>query len=300
MAITSASTIPGRVVLTVLLAASSASADVWDAGPIINGNFYTDNTLIGTPNVLIHGTVQVHDLAALTTTEVCPTPPCPDRDWYMVLNHPYTSHEVLLEAATASASWEASGPAALFNPPVLSRHGQAGGVLQVGVPLGNSVVPSGTSSMRWETAGPGFPFADAIAVAQVAPPACGTACDANAQYTIRFYETTAFIPRFNNAGGQVTVLFLHNSVSADFGDGTAFVTGHINFYENLSGMPVQVVFTLNPNTSLALNTSTVMPGVGGRITVTHNGRYGQLVGKATAVEPATGFSFDTPLSYIPH
>jgi ATP phosphoribosyltransferase regulatory subunit HisZ len=31
----------------------------------------------------------------------------------------------------------------------------------------------------------------------------------------------------------------------------------------------------------------------------HSGRYGQLAGKAVSVEPATGFSFDTPLSARP-
>ena len=41
-----------------------------------------------------------------------------------------------------------------------------------------------------------------------------------------------------------------------------------------------------------------MPGAGGAsgsITVSHDGRFGQINGKAVAVEPATGFTFDTPL-----
>jgi hypothetical protein len=46
-----------------------------------------------------------------------------------------------------------------------------------------------------------------------------------------------------------------------------------------------------------INTASV-PGVetaSGAITVVHDGRYGELVGKTVALEPATGFSFDTPL-----
>ncbi len=36
-------------------------------------------------------------------------------------------------------------------------------------------------------------------------------------------------------------------------------------------------------------------GIGGSVTVSNDGRYGDLSGKAVAVEPATGFSFDTPM-----
>jgi multidrug resistance efflux pump len=38
-----------------------------------------------------------------------------------------------------------------------------------------------------------------------------------------------------------------------------------------------------------------VPGQSGTITVDHLGRYGEVTGKAVALEPATGFSFDTPL-----
>ena len=56
-------------------------------------------------------------------------------------------------------------------------------------------------------------------------------------------------------------------------------------------------FTLNPKGTLVLDTTTVpgADGVGGAITVAHDGGYGDLSGKTVAVEPATGFSFDSPL-----
>ena len=44
-----------------------------------------------------------------------------------------------------------------------------------------------------------------------------------------------------------------------------------------------------------LNTATVAPGVGGSVTVAHDGRFGDLAGKTVALEPATGFSFDSPM-----
>ena len=39
-----------------------------------------------------------------------------------------------------------------------------------------------------------------------------------------------------------------------------------------------------------------LAGQAGSITITHDGRYGDLGGKAIAVEPATGFSFDSPMT----
>jgi hypothetical protein len=42
-----------------------------------------------------------------------------------------------------------------------------------------------------------------------------------------------------------------------------------------------------------------LPGFVGTATVTHDGPYGALAGKAVALEPAIGCSFDTPLLYRP-
>ena len=50
-----------------------------------------------------------------------------------------------------------------------------------------------------------------------------------------------------------------------------------------------------------MNTATV-PGVAGQagtITIAHDGGYGNLAVKSVALEPATGFSFDTPGLYKP-
>ena len=55
--------------------------------------------------------------------------------------------------------------------------------------------------------------------------------------------------------------------------------------------------SIPPLGSLPLNTSLVpgLSGQGGSITITNDAEYGQLAGKAVALEPATGMSFDTPL-----
>ena len=56
-------------------------------------------------------------------------------------------------------------------------------------------------------------------------------------------------------------------------------------------------FNLTAKNTLVLNTATVpgANGVGGAVTVAHDGRYGDLSGKTVALEPATGFSFDSPM-----
>jgi hypothetical protein len=50
---------------------------------------------------------------------------------------------------------------------------------------------------------------------------------------------------------------------------------------------------------MVANTASLAPGQTGSVTVSHDGPYGVLQGKAVAVEPATGFSFDSPLVYRP-
>jgi len=51
-----------------------------------------------------------------------------------------------------------------------------------------------------------------------------------------------------------------------------------------------------------VNTSSLpaLEGQAGSITVSHDGPYGGIAGKTVALEPATGFSFDSPLESRPH
>jgi hypothetical protein len=60
-------------------------------------------------------------------------------------------------------------------------------------------------------------------------------------------------------------------------------------------------FSLGPKEVLTLNTASVpaLAGRAGSITVSNDGRYGDLSGKAIALEPATGFGFDTPMQPLP-
>jgi len=56
-------------------------------------------------------------------------------------------------------------------------------------------------------------------------------------------------------------------------------------------------FTIAPRSIEVIVTSTLpgASGAAGTITITHNAAYGALVGKTVALEPTTGFSFDSPM-----
>jgi hypothetical protein len=73
------------------------------------------------------------------------------------------------------------------------------------------------------------------------------------------------------------------------------ITGHAHFWDGGGTLVYTQTFSLGPKGLYGLNTSTVpaLQGKGGTITVSNDGRYGDLTGKATALEPATGFSFDS-------
>ena len=114
-------------------------------------------------------------------------------------------------------------------------------------------------------------------------------------YRIRAFETTYSIPRFNNAGSQVTVLICrtHHRLR---------VTGHVWFWST-AGRPARAAIP-SPwprGRRSSSNTATVagVAGQGGTITVSHDGRYGDLAGKTVALEPSTGFSFDSPMTARP-
>jgi opacity protein-like surface antigen len=255
-------------VLIVALSSAPASADVWDNDP---GN---EDDSSATDNEIFHGTVQVHDLASQGGV--------PDQDWYVVSSRPFSSYEVLVDGLQGEI-WAAGS-----SLPV-DRVNAAGSVL---TPGGTPPDGLGSSrSVRWAN-NTALVISDYVRVDGVNT-ACGTGCTTNAQYTIRMWETTASIPRFNNSGSQVTVLLLHNPTNYT-------ITGTVYFWENGGAFLASAAFVLGAKQLFVFNSSTVAPGFAGAITVTHNGRFGDLQGKSVALDPSTGFSFDTPLSYRPH
>jgi hypothetical protein len=212
---------------------------------------------------LVHGASRVRSLAALPG-------PSADQHRYVVRQDPRSSYEVVVDAVSGD-----------LQPLGLQRLSAGGSVVQTSA--GSGVGRS--RSLRWVNSGA---VVDGERV--VVSGGCGTGCGADDTYRIRFYETTGLVARFNNAGGQGTVLVLQNP-------GAAAVTGQVYLWSAAGTLLGSAPFTLPPRGSVALNTTTI-PGAAGQtgsITIAHDAPYGVLTGKAVALEPATGFSFDTPL-----
>jgi parallel beta-helix repeat protein len=209
---------------------------------------------------LHHGSVQHADLLVRP-------------DLYRIGQRPYSSYEVVIDATSGD-----------MVPAALDRlAGNNATVLQSGGP----VAVAGSLSLRWENTTSLTVVNQHVRV----DGACAAACGSDDVYRIRAFETTYSIPRFNNAGSQVTVLLLQNPAAYT-------VTGNIWFWSTSGTLLGSRAFTLPARQALVLNTASVAgaAGQGGTITVSHDGRYGDLSGKTVALEPSTGFSFDSPMT----
>ena len=243
--------------------------------PVAGNDSDADATLViaRSAGELTHGTRISADLAALPG-------PVADEDRYRIRQAPYASFEIVVD--------EASGDVGVGVGPQVERLTADGSaVLQESAPAGVGLA----RSLRWENT-TSSTVDDQIV--RVRSASCGTDCDPSDTYRIRAYETTAAVPRFNNTGSQVTVLLIQNP-------GVSAVTGHAHFWSPTGIRLATAAFSLGPRQVAVLNTAGVpgLAGQGGTLTLSHDGRYGELVGKAVALEPATGFSFDSPLETKP-
>ena len=248
----------------VLAVSGRGRADVWDV------QTQNDNTS-ATENELVHGSDQLHDLGALAG-------PAADQDWFSLSQKPYSSYEAVVDATS----------------------GDTGPTLDLALVDG-----TGTPITSSQAVGVGYSrsvrFRNATATAvddqlvRVQSGSCTTSCTSNDVYRIRFYETTYAIPRFNNAGTQLTVLILQNPTNYT-------IAGDVYFWRPTGVLLGTSPFSLDAKRTLVLQTSTVagVSGMSGAITVAHDGRYGDLTGKTVALEPSTGFSFDSPMVARPH
>jgi hypothetical protein len=196
-------------------------------------------------------------------------------DLYRLRQAPFASYEVVVDAASGDMTPFAVECLASDNVSVLA----------------SSLSFGTTASLRWANSTAGTIDNQHMHVVSAG---CGGACGPDDLYRIRLYETTASIPRFNNSGGQVSVLVLQNTTSDT-------VAGHVRFW-SAAGDPLGVrSFSLGPLSSLVLDTTGVpgLPGRSGSVTLSHDGRYGALAGKMISLDSATGFSFDSPLQSRP-
>lgn len=259
--------IPGAALAALLsLPASSASADVWD--------LQTDNDdVYQTDNELTHGTIQQHDLGARPG-------PVADQDWYLIPQRAYSSYEVIIDGVSGD----------LGNGIRLSRYEQGGNtVLQESGPA--TGVDGQSRAIRWSNPTGSF----VRELIRVGDGPCLWTCGPEDVYTIRSRDTTIGISRWNASGGQTTVLQTQNvserTVFANF------------FYWSASGSLLQQgTLSLPPRQLNVWNVANfaALAGQSGHITIAHDGGYGALNVKAVALEPSTGFTFDTPGTYIPY
>jgi hypothetical protein len=225
-----------------------------------------DNIPPETVNRIVHGQTQFHAISNLNG----PGPTFSDRDHVLV-------------RVEAGRSYEARA----FGT---SREGVGGTRLLDGlrVVIGSSPVAVGT-------------YADHVWTVRWTPSATGvqyllpeTALLTHGWYTLDFVETTVFVPRWNNSASQLTILLLQNAGDAD-------ITGTIRFLGAAGNLVHSQPFNMPYGGGVVINTSTIPPlqGLSGVAQIAHNGGYGAVLGKAVAVEPATGFTFDTPVSVLP-
>jgi glucose/arabinose dehydrogenase len=230
------------------------------------------------------GTILDDDAPSLSLLEVCHgtelradvaggTP-----DHYRISQRPLASYEAVLDELSGDAV-----PGLLLerlasdNSTVLQTAGSVG--------TGSAL------SLRWENTVAATVNTQHL---RLRSPACGAGCGVDDVYRLRVYETALSVARFNNSGTQVTVLLLQNAADAP-------ASGHLHFWAVSGALLTSQPFALPPRATLALNTSTLpgLAGEGGSVTLSHDAPHGALAGKTVALEPATGFSFDSPLESRP-
>jgi hypothetical protein len=225
-------------------------------------------TVVGlTANELVHGSGGFHDLAAQPG-------PTAARDFYRIGQAPASSYEVVVDSISGNLG--AAGPE-------LQRIGADGNALiQDSDLLGHT-----NRVLRWENASLSSQDDEILSVRSLG---CTTDCTAADAYRIRAYDTTGRIARFNNSASQVSVLLLQNTTATE-------VVGNAWFWDASGTLVTSELFSVPARGSWVLNTASVpaLDGVSGSITITSAAGYGALQGKSVAVEPATGFTFDTPL-----
>ena len=151
-------------------------------------------------------------------------------------------------------------------------------------------LPAGAGASRSLRVENGSAVAIAEAYLRVASAGCDVDCGPQDVFRIRAWETTLSGARFNDTASQTTVVILQDVLGRG-------ASGHVQLRDGAGSLLLSQPFVIPPHGTLVLNTGDLAAAQGqsGSLTVSHDAGYGALAGKAVAVEPATGFSFDTPL-----
>jgi len=246
--------------------------DAWDSA-ISNW----DDTATMTENVLYHTSPwQRHDLQAKSGASV------PDQDWYIVYTEQYRSYEVQVVNTDGDINISVSSDVGRYNSDGSIKLQDAG-----------YLTPeiSNLRGVRWISTGNNK---ETIAVKDwhISTPPTHI-------YDIKLFETTLFCPRFNNAGTQVSVIILQAAARA-------FENCYykINFFDESGYFIYEVGSNFGPIWGadvdvIPLSSVPPLQGKKGSARIAHECGYGGIMAKLVSLEPSTGFSFDTPCTYLP-
>jgi hypothetical protein len=202
-------------------------------------------------------------------------------DRFRIRQEAYASYEVVVDAA--------SGDLGVGAGPGLERLDADGAVLQASQAVGAGPA----RSLRFANATSEAIDDQQVRVRTLNPAHAGGPDDT---YRVRAWQTTLVVPRFNNSGSQVTVLLLQNPTAEP-------VSATVLFWSPTGTLlaTYSPAAPLPPKGLLVVGTAGLpaLAGTSGSITVVHDAPFGALAGKTVALEPATGFSFDSPMEARP-
>jgi hypothetical protein len=207
--------------------------------------------------------VQEHDLGSLFAG-------APDEDWYRILQRRESSYEILVDSISGDIS-----------PLSLQRIGSNGTTVLQTAPSSTFVA----RSLRWANTSNTLVNDEFIKVFSTS---CGSTCGADDVYHIRAYDTTIAVARFNNSGSQISVVLIQNPTEAP-------INATLFFYNSAGALLATNPAAVAAKGLAVVNTSAIvaLAGQSGTLTIAHDGAYGSHNVKAVALEPSTGFSFDT-------
>ena len=244
------------------------ASDPWEDG---------DDAAVTTTNILRHGVVQQgHDLDGGAVF---------DADWTTFVAKPRHSYE----ARVTGHRW-LSVCQVVPCAPFFERVDAAGAVLTPGAASSEDIAAAQGSegrTVRWIASAGGREYLRA----RVAGPISSY----EAPYEIVMFDTTLFLPRWNSTASQTTILILQNTTNAT-------VTGSVYFYDGAGALLATEAVSVPQHGVQLLSTASIpaLAGHSGSAAIAQLGGYAALAGKAVALEPVTGFTFDTVIAPIPY
>jgi len=212
----------------------------------------------------LSGLGQDHDLEA--------TGGVPDQDWFQVNVDHRRSYEVQVFAASGQVNLGVAGAVSVRT---------ADGLTVIGSSQGSQAF----ANVRW------INDTDSDFVQRARVSTGQTLLNDSSWYHIRLRETTLYCPRYNNSGTQSSVLIVQQTRQRP---GNCAV--NVYFYDQTTGQLNGTSYhALTPDNMLVLAAGSV-PGVNGtrgHVRIANTCGLAGLRGKLVALEPSTGFSFDT-------